>query len=271
MSRGAATPSDVGRPWTIDELARVSGVPSRTIREYRTFGVLPPPSKQGRVAIYDEEHLRRLSLIGRLQDRGYSLAGIRDLLGAWEQGAGLATVLDLDEPEPAVLDEAPLEVTRSQLAELVPGIMGARALRAAREAGLVQLEPRDHFIVRSPALLQSVSEAATAGVPLLEAIAFAAQARDAMAIVANAAVDLLVTHVWDTAVGREGTAESTAMVRRSRLLLAQAVASLLADELGRALGEASAHTAGLDQLLADLRVGVIRTATKAPEANGGKP
>ena len=53
-------------------------------------GVLAPPAKVGRVGVYDEGHRRRLELIGRLQSRGYSLAGIRDLFEAWDAGAVVA-------------------------------------------------------------------------------------------------------------------------------------------------------------------------------------
>ncbi|MGZ6353720.1 MAG: MerR family transcriptional regulator, partial [Ktedonobacteraceae bacterium] len=37
---------------TIDELAHLSGMPSRTIRFYNTEGMLPPPTMRGRVAYY---------------------------------------------------------------------------------------------------------------------------------------------------------------------------------------------------------------------------
>ena len=64
---------------SVDELARRAGLPTRTIREYQTIGLLPSPERRGRVGIYRIAHLQRLQLIARLQDRGYSLAGIRDL------------------------------------------------------------------------------------------------------------------------------------------------------------------------------------------------
>lgn len=54
---------------TIDELAHVSGMPSRTIRFYNTQGMLPPPTMRGRVAYYDEEHLRVLRIIKELKER----------------------------------------------------------------------------------------------------------------------------------------------------------------------------------------------------------
>src|ERR1700681_2415860 len=51
---------------TIDELAHLSALPSRTIRFYNTQGLLPPPVMQGRVAYYDDEHLVVLNIIKQL-------------------------------------------------------------------------------------------------------------------------------------------------------------------------------------------------------------
>src|SRR5215471_3774096 len=54
---------------TIDELAHVSSMPSRTIRFYNTQGMLPPPIMRGRVAYYDEEHLLTLNIIKELKEQ----------------------------------------------------------------------------------------------------------------------------------------------------------------------------------------------------------
>ena len=54
---------------TIDELAHLSGMPSRTIRFYNTEGMLPPPTMRGRVAYYDEEHLLVLRIIKELKEQ----------------------------------------------------------------------------------------------------------------------------------------------------------------------------------------------------------
>ena len=75
--------AETGEPLTIDDLARRVQLPVRTIREYHTMRLLPPPERQGRLGLYGDRHVQRLRLITRLQRRGYSLAGIRDLLGAW--------------------------------------------------------------------------------------------------------------------------------------------------------------------------------------------
>ncbi len=65
----------------IDELARLSGIPSRTIRFYNTEGLLPPPIMRGRVAYYDQEHLLVLRIIKDLKEQqNLSLDAIRQLL-----------------------------------------------------------------------------------------------------------------------------------------------------------------------------------------------
>jgi len=65
----------------IDELARLSGIPSRTIRFYNTQGLLPPPVMQGRVAYYDQEHVLVLEIIKDLKEQqNFSLEMIKQLL-----------------------------------------------------------------------------------------------------------------------------------------------------------------------------------------------
>lgn len=53
----------------IDDLAHLSGVPSRTIRFYNTQGLLPAPLMHGRVAYYNQEHLLVLGLIREFKER----------------------------------------------------------------------------------------------------------------------------------------------------------------------------------------------------------
>lgn len=66
---------------TIDELAHIVGLPSRTIRFYNTQGLLPPAIMQGRVAYYDDEHVIVLNLIKELKERqNLPLETIRQML-----------------------------------------------------------------------------------------------------------------------------------------------------------------------------------------------
>lgn len=72
-----------------------SGLPTSTIRMYQTKGLLHAPRRSGRTARYDESHVQRLALVQRLQERGFSLPAIAELIDARAQGATVADVLGL--------------------------------------------------------------------------------------------------------------------------------------------------------------------------------
>ncbi|MGK8511474.1 MerR family transcriptional regulator [Nocardia asiatica] len=83
------------RDLTVEELAARAGVPTSTVRMYQSKGLLHAPRRVGRTARYDSSHLQRLELVQRLQNRGFSLASITELLTAREQGATVADLLAL--------------------------------------------------------------------------------------------------------------------------------------------------------------------------------
>ena len=72
--------------YRIDEVAQVSGVSSRNIRAYRERGLLEPPRRVGRTAIYDDSHVTQLQIINRLLGRGFSSAHIADFFEAVRKG-----------------------------------------------------------------------------------------------------------------------------------------------------------------------------------------
>jgi DNA-binding transcriptional MerR regulator len=147
---------------SIDELAAESGTPSRTIRDYQTIGVLPPPERRGRTGVYRHGHVRRLQLIAELQRRGYSLAGIKDLLEAWSGGADLTDVLGLSPDDLVHLDEPGAPATLEQLAVALPDLVPDR-LAEVLSVGLVDLCGPDRYCVPSPSLLQLTVEMLSAG------------------------------------------------------------------------------------------------------------
>ena len=55
--------------YKIDELAHLSGIPSRTIRFYNTQGLLPAPLMRGRIAYYSQDHLLVLNVIKELKEQ----------------------------------------------------------------------------------------------------------------------------------------------------------------------------------------------------------
>jgi len=66
--------------FTIDEIARRTGMTVRTVRYYASEGLLPPPIRRGRIAVYGTAHRMRLDLVKQLQDHGYTLAAIERVL-----------------------------------------------------------------------------------------------------------------------------------------------------------------------------------------------
>src|SRR5437867_1972282 len=128
---------------TIDELARQGGVPTSTVRLYQSRGLLPPPRLVGRVGWYGPDHLARLRLIARLQERGFSLAGIRQLVDAWQGGRTIEEVLGLD---PGAEPERTVRLTPGQLAERLGGREPTPELvRRSVELGLLSSEPGGTF------------------------------------------------------------------------------------------------------------------------------
>jgi DNA-binding transcriptional MerR regulator len=253
---------------TVDELARRAELPVRTIREYHTMRLLPAPERRGRVGYYGPEHLGRLELIARLQRRGYSLAGIRDLLQAWAAGTDLTALLGV-EPIPAPLDELPLRLTADELLARVPALSGP-CLAAAMQAGVIQPQGHD-YLVRSPALLALVADGTAAGIPVTDILDLASMLRRQLSAVAESLAELLVTRllpaVQERGEPRGEPGDLAPLLQRGRTLLLQGAASLLADRLGAAMLSQSADLADGDALrgaLERIRVGAVGDASGSP-------
>lgn len=233
-------------PLTVDELAHRSGVPVRTIREYQTLGVLPPPERQGRVGVYSPSHVSRLGLIARLQARGYSLAGIRDLLASWSDGADLGEVLGLTADQLVHIDEPGAPATVEQLATLLPDLVPDR-LDDLVDAGLVERCNPDGYCVPSPSLLQLVVDAIAAGYDPDSVLQLIATISQAAAHIADAVITTLANPP-----ANPNPAAMERLATRSRGLLAHGTGRLTIHTLGQRLGITDEDTAPdlIRQLLA---------------------
>lgn len=247
--------TDPSDSWSIDELAALVGVPTRTVREYRTLGLIGAPRKEGRVGRYDDSHRQRLQLIARLQERGYSLAAIRDLCAASASGRSLADVLGGSES--VAIDQGAVAYSLAALRRALPAVADATVRSAAVEAGLVHTDGKE-WRVRAPALLVLVADAIEAGAEPLAAIQMAAGLTAGARVQATAFADLVVGELWNE---RDPAIDTlVAIGRRARMQLTQAVASLVVHEVGRELRARAALPggAGLEQLVDELMVGVVR-------------
>lgn len=81
--------------YQLSELSELSGVSSRNIRAYRERGLLDPPRRDGRAALYDDHHLAQLKTINELLAKGYTSAHIVEFFETMRQGHDLADILGL--------------------------------------------------------------------------------------------------------------------------------------------------------------------------------
>ncbi len=79
--------SDALGELAIGEVAERAGMSTSRIRYYEARGLLPEPERAAGKRRYREDVLRRLAIIDAAQRVGFTLAEIRDLLGARDQPA----------------------------------------------------------------------------------------------------------------------------------------------------------------------------------------
>lgn len=104
----------------IDDLAHLSGMPSRTIRFYNTQGLLPPPIMRGRVAYYNQEHLLVLGIIRDLKEQqNLPLDVIKQLLEIRAQHGDVQMNLALRQRMPRVFSGGGTQVrlTKEELVQ----------------------------------------------------------------------------------------------------------------------------------------------------------
>ena len=66
--------------YRVEQLAARAEVSVDTVRFYQARGLLDPPRRTGRIALYDDDHLARLDRIRELQAKGFTLATIGRLV-----------------------------------------------------------------------------------------------------------------------------------------------------------------------------------------------
>lgn len=234
---------------TIEELAQRADTKTSTIRLYQSRGLLPPPEITGRVGYYSPAHLARLRVIAQLQQRGYSLRAIQDLLAGWSRGTSLSDLLGLERELAAgfAAGTGPTEVTGDDLAALFPdGEIDPDILQRAGALGLVTVHEETGTVrVPSRAFLTIGRELGRRGVPPSESLdEYEKLAADARRI-ADRFVALFDRHILGTGedLDAPAIARLTAEIKRFRELAALAVQDLVATALDDAAAEAVARRA----------------------------
>ncbi|RAV17294.1 MerR family transcriptional regulator [Mycolicibacterium sp. GF69] len=147
--------------YRIEELARLAGTTTRNIRVYRDRGLLHPPLRVGRIALFNDTHLTRLRLITSLLDRGYNIAHVREMLSAWEQGKGVGDILGLESAiAGSWATEKPERMSVADARRLVDDDPGFDRMVGL---GVIRLEDGEAVIVR-PKLIEAFNDIRQYGV-----------------------------------------------------------------------------------------------------------
>ncbi|MFI9638569.1 MerR family transcriptional regulator [Micromonospora sp. NPDC051925] len=213
--------------YTVEELARKVGMSARNIRAHQARRLLAPPVRRGRVALYDDSHVRRLDAILTLQRQGFNLVSIEAMLGVRasdDTPDGLTAMLQRLATERPALTHA---LTRHGVIGRAPDgtvrTVRPRPLRAALDLHRVRMGT-------VPAL-QALSEVLDSVRPLADELVAAVTAR-MLALAPE--------------LGGNGSRPSWADVDRETILLTQGVVNVLTEAFRLAVeNQAEAHVADL--------------------------
>jgi DNA-binding transcriptional MerR regulator len=221
--------------YRVEQLAAACDVSVDTVRYYQSKGLLPAPKREGRIAIYDGEHARRIKRIRSLQRKGLTLAVIKRVLeGTMGRGdADLAAAVAEAQAE----GDAEEFLTIDELAER-SGVPTA-LLRAIEKAGLSigrKIDGEERYTAADVEMVRQGLRLLEAGFPIHELLALAADYNKDAQRTAERAVELFDTFVR-TPVRDSGASDEEAadkLVAAFRELL-PAVTGLVAHHFRRVL------------------------------------
>ena len=209
--------------WRVEELAAEAGITVELLRSYQSKGLLPPPRHEGRVALYDTNHLHRLREILDLKHQGYSLRMIAHLLAAPAASPALADAFSSAGGEEERL-------TQRQVAERtrVPPSM----LRSLEASGVLQPrndDPERPYSTADVKAVRMLLSLISGGLPIEEFTAVARTQIDTNKSVAEGAVGLFFTYVREPMLdsGLPDDEEAEQLVAALGLML-QATTTLIA-------------------------------------------
>jgi DNA-binding transcriptional MerR regulator len=255
---------------TIEQVAAGAGIPVSTVRMYQHRGLLAPPEKRGRVGYYGPDHQARLALIAELQERGFSLAGIKELVDGWAEGRSLDDVLGLSgdrgiwaAEEPIVIDVAEL-ATRFAGAAITPELM-----QRVRDLGLVELTEDGRLRVTSPRFLEIGTQLGALGIPVGEIIDEYEALRSATDEIADRFTALFVRRLWEPMAADGITAADVGRITGALEQLGQLGQAVVDLTLAQAVQQRARDF--LDDQAAAIAGPAARSASTRPKAKGRRP
>jgi DNA-binding transcriptional MerR regulator len=199
--------------YRVEQLAAAAQLPVDTLRFYQARGLLPAPRREGRIAIYADRHLERLTRIRALQQQGFSLSQIQRVLEA-PAGATEEPLLA------ALLEESVGERTLSRGEFAAESGMPEAMILAAERAGLfepvvVDGEPR--FVEADLGMARAGLMLLEAGIPLQDLLELASSHAQNVQAACDAAIDLFDDRIRK----RADRADDESVTRMFREMLPQ--------------------------------------------------
>ncbi len=177
--------------YSVEDLALKAGISVDTIRYYQGLDLIAPPQKNGRRAIYDDEHLSRLDEIKKLALEGFSLRQISLLKEKTLDGSTSEDLKHLVEE-----DSKARSLSRPEVAAKAGVPEGLVVLLC--DNGLLQPVFNDEeplFDENSVSMVQAGVAIANAGIPLEELVSLAQYHSSNVEEVVDRAIDLFEEHV----------------------------------------------------------------------------
>jgi len=182
---------------TINELAERTGMTVRNIRAHQSRGLLAPPTVVGRTGYYDQEHVDRIELIRELQEEGFNLEAIRQVLATAGESPGELLRFTRDVRAPYE-DEQPEVMSLSEIVEPWGDVeFNEERLRRSEALGLMSPLGDGRYEVLSPNLLRAGHELAAIGVPMDDCLDTLETLKERSTAVAEVFIRLFDKQVWE--------------------------------------------------------------------------
>lgn len=262
MSQANEFDPELKSPFKVEDLSAIAKISIDTIRFYQARGLLDPPARTGRQALYDNSHLRRLEEIRDLQKSGLSLNTIRRIFNKDVQEADKALFSALTKPAETnhsylTIDE--LSDKTSIPIPLLQSLVSEGLIPPVRLDGREVFPPSDVSMAKAGlALLES-------GIPLSDLLELAKRHHQATRASATRAIDLFDRYVRNPIVSNKDSREiSQKLVEAFNQLLPAAVA-LVAGHFERTLlALAQTH---LEHVGAESEIKTVREIITNPDPN----
>ena len=229
---------------TVDEVAELTRTTVRTIRWYQSEGLLPPPRRAGRVAMYDADHLARLEAIRDLQAHGLTLTAIRRLLERAPGNAGPTALAFVKTAVAQSVAPGSDVVSAEELAERL-GLPGDEPADPAivQELGIARALPDGRWQIIAPAAFEASAELARLGVPMEARLRLSRLIQHHTTAMAEAVVEMFLEYLWRPGESAEDDPDEwealTTAVARLRPLSTTSVASVYDIALARVAEQAA--------------------------------